>query len=196
MSQGKLDRRHHQDFVRFETLRKEYLNQTFNFMPELQAKYDKAAKNLFYEEAQRQITEKLDYLREGIQAAMCLNAESVACFPAYCYNLSRVLKSFFFLICTLVLSLGFNNKLNENGTRDEQSTLAMAVDYFSQMLYYTRATKGIVDEVAIDIEKFVSSELARFENHRSIPLGLIISLSLFVPIVAYVTLQATTSMFQ
>ena len=33
-------------------LRKEYLNQTFNFMPELRTGYDKAAKNQYYEKAQ------------------------------------------------------------------------------------------------------------------------------------------------
>ena len=42
-------------------LRKEYLNQTFNFMPELRAGYDKAAKNQFYEEAQELVTHLGEY---------------------------------------------------------------------------------------------------------------------------------------
>ena len=46
-------------------LRKEYLNQTFNFMPELQAVYDKESKGQNYEEAQRQITKREDYSQIG-----------------------------------------------------------------------------------------------------------------------------------
>lgn len=42
----------------------------------------------------------------------------------------------------------------------------------------------------------MSTELARFENHKTIPLALVISLTCFIPIVAYITLQATTSMFK
>ena len=46
-------------------LRKEYLNQTFNFMPVVQEKYDELAKSQNYEESQRQITGKLAYSQEG-----------------------------------------------------------------------------------------------------------------------------------
>ena len=65
MSAGRLTRRQHHSFVRYETLRKEYLNQTFNFMPELQLIYDKNSKGQSYEEAQRQIAEKEDYSQLG-----------------------------------------------------------------------------------------------------------------------------------
>ena len=51
-SQGTIEREHHHDFIRFEMLRKEYLNQTFNFMPELRKGYDNAAKSQYYEYAQ------------------------------------------------------------------------------------------------------------------------------------------------
>ena len=47
-------------------LRKEYLNQTFNFMSELQDIYDKHARGQNYEEAQRQITAREDYAQLGI----------------------------------------------------------------------------------------------------------------------------------
>ena len=47
-------------------LRKEYLNQTFNFMPTLQELYDKRSRGQNYEEAQRQITQKEDYSQLGI----------------------------------------------------------------------------------------------------------------------------------
>ena len=65
LSAGTLTRRQHHSFVRYETLRKEYLNQTFNFMPELQTQYDDNSKGQNYEEAQRQITEKEDYAQLG-----------------------------------------------------------------------------------------------------------------------------------
>lgn len=65
LSAGTLTRRQHHSFVRYETLRKEYLNQTFNFMPELQTLYDENSKGQNYEEAQRQITEKEDYSQLG-----------------------------------------------------------------------------------------------------------------------------------
>ena len=42
----------------------------------------------------------------------------------------------------------------------------------------------------------MAKELARFEGHKTIPLALIISLTAFIPVVAYITLQATTSMFR
>ena len=51
---------------RFEMLRKEYLNQTFNFMPNVQEEYDKVTRSLFYDKAQVLITEKKDYDREGL----------------------------------------------------------------------------------------------------------------------------------
>ena len=65
LSSGTLKRRQHHSFVRYEGLRKEYLNQTFNFMPELQVIYEKTSKGQNYEEAQRQITEKEDYAQLG-----------------------------------------------------------------------------------------------------------------------------------
>lgn len=65
LSSGNLARRQHHNFVRYESLRKEYLNQTFNFMPELQVIYDKQARGQNYEEAQRQITDLEDYSQLG-----------------------------------------------------------------------------------------------------------------------------------
>ena len=59
--QGQIEREHHHDFIRFEMLRKEYLNQTFNFMPELRLGYAKAAKNQYYEQAQNLVTYLQDY---------------------------------------------------------------------------------------------------------------------------------------
>lgn len=80
--------------------------------------------------------------------------------------------------------------------RYPNDSLRASVDYFSQLFENLSGTKGIVDKLASDIEVFVARELSRFEGHKTIPLSIIVSLILFVPIVAYVTLQATTSMFK
>ena len=74
--------------------------------------------------------------------------------------------------------------------------IAAAVDYFGQMLLYTRTVKGIVSTVSKDIETFVQLEQIRFAGMKQIPLILMIGLAIFIPIVAYVTLQATSSMFK
>lgn len=75
-------------------------------------------------------------------------------------------------------------------------TMTAAVDYFSHLLKYATSTQKILDGLTKGIEEFVAKELARFESHKTIPLALLIILALFIPIVAYVTLQATTSMFK
>jgi hypothetical protein len=158
LSSGKLTRKMHHQFVRFEMLRKEYLNQTFNFMPELQQAYDKHSKDQNYEESQRQITAREDYAQ-----------------------------------------LGFDKSNTDASWFDSKGNLLpipMAVDYFGQMLMYTRTVKNIVSSVSKDIEAFVQLELERFQAMRQLPLALSIGLSIFIPIVAYVTLQATTSMFK
>ncbi len=49
--------------LRFEMLRKEYLNQTFNFMPTMREHYDKAAKNQYYEYAQDIVKNLEEYTR-------------------------------------------------------------------------------------------------------------------------------------
>ncbi len=68
-----LEREYMHDFIRFEMLRKEYLNQTFNFMPLIQDEYDKVTSKLFYEKAQVLITEKRAYIRPGLSERL-LNA--------------------------------------------------------------------------------------------------------------------------
>ena len=64
------------------------------------------------------------------------------------------------------------------------------------MLLYTRTVKSIVTHVSTEIENFVVLELARFDAQKTLPMALIVSLVIFIPLVAYVTLQATTSMFK
>ena len=50
--------------------------------------------------------------------------------------------------------------------------------------------------VSKDIEDFVELEQMRFKGMKQIPLILMIALAIFIPVVAYVTLQATSSMFK
>ena len=64
------------------------------------------------------------------------------------------------------------------------------------MLLYTKTVKGIVTKVSKDIEGFVILEQQRFDAMKQIPLILMIGLAIFIPVVAYVTLQATSSMFK
>ena len=64
------------------------------------------------------------------------------------------------------------------------------------MLMYTRTVKSIVNVVSRDIEGFVQIELERFERMKQVPLALMVGLAIFIPTVAYVTLQATSSMFK
>ena len=57
--------KHYHDFIKFEMLRKEYLNQTFNFMPEIRTAYDNATVGKFYETAQNIVMNKAEYTRAG-----------------------------------------------------------------------------------------------------------------------------------
>ncbi len=74
--------------------------------------------------------------------------------------------------------------------------LQEAVEYLTQLLEYTSSTKKIVDGLTTTIETFVADELSRLGSHATVPLIIIIILVMFVPVVAFVTLQATTSLFQ
>ena len=78
----------------------------------------------------------------------------------------------------------------------EVDNIAATVDYFSLSLEYNSKVKILVDNMAEDIENFVQIELDRFNEHRTIPLAIIITLGVMVPIIIYVTYLSTTSMFQ
>ena len=74
-------------------LRKEYLNQTFNFMPDLQELYDKRSRGQNYEEAQRQITQKEDYSQLGIYHLLKKNSaiQRKTTFKSRIYNVKTFL---------------------------------------------------------------------------------------------------------
>ena len=169
LAQGFLERHYMHDFIRYEMLRKEYLNQTFNFVVGLQQEYDQLTGDLFYEHAQVLITEKEKYERLGLSAYL-----------------------FFQWFLELFLKFCFIKITDRTG---EESSLAATVDYFSQSLEHSTLVKGLVDDMARDIEVFVQSELDRFNGHRTIPLSIIIVLGIMIPIIVYVTYLSTTSMF-
>ena len=101
-------------------------------------------------------------------------------------------------MCFYLIS-GFDKSNTEANWFDENGNLlpiAAAVDYFGHMLLYTKTVKDIVVMVSKDIEDFVQLEQIRFKGMRQIPMILMIALVIFIPLVAYVTLQATSSMFK
>ena len=51
-SKGYIERTYFLEFVKYECLRKEYLNQTFNFMPEIRGIHSNLIKNLYFEYGQ------------------------------------------------------------------------------------------------------------------------------------------------
>lgn len=48
---GYLEREYMHEFIRFEMLRREYLNQTFNFMPAIKEEYTMMTENIFFEKS-------------------------------------------------------------------------------------------------------------------------------------------------
>ena len=53
-----------------------------------------------------------------------------------------------------------------------------------------------MDRLTFKIEEFVAKELDMFEGKKSVPLFIFIALTLFIPVVIYITLHTTTSMLR
>ena len=66
--------------------------------------------------------------------------------------------------------------------------------YYSNLFEYLSSTKAVVDMLTFKIEEFVAKELDEFEGKKSVPLFIFIALTLFIPVVIYITLHTTTSM--
>lgn len=64
------------------------------------------------------------------------------------------------------------------------------------MFEYLSSTEAVVDRLTMAIEEFVAKELDVFEGKKSVPLSIFIALTLFVPVVIYITLHTTTSMLK
>ena len=66
LSQGHLEKKYFHRFVKNEMLRREYLNQTFQVLPEIKAEYDKIVRNEGFELAQgKMFTLQGKVLRDG-----------------------------------------------------------------------------------------------------------------------------------
>ena len=63
---GILEREYMHEFIRFEMLRREYLNQTFNFMPAIKDEYFMMTEDVFFDRAQDLIVKKERYDRQAI----------------------------------------------------------------------------------------------------------------------------------
>ena len=63
---GALEREYMHEFIRFEMLRREYLNQTFNFMPAIKDEYFMLTEDVFFDRAQDLIVRKERYDRQAI----------------------------------------------------------------------------------------------------------------------------------
>nr|XP_040564426.1 LOW QUALITY PROTEIN: atrial natriuretic peptide receptor 2-like [Lepeophtheirus salmonis] len=78
----------------------------------------------------------------------------------------------------------------------EIGDISYIVNYFSHQIKYQRNTRLIIEKLAKSIGKFVEKEFQKYNSRKIIPLVLIILLSIFIPIVVYITLQASASMFR
>ena len=72
LAQGFLERKYQHDFIRYEWLRKEYRNQTFQFLPEVSVQYTNITRGLYYGTAQQLITYKKQYQRQGLSNAIII----------------------------------------------------------------------------------------------------------------------------
>ena len=65
LSQKQLDRENQHKFITNEWLRREYLNQTFNFLPDRLVTYNETALNPTFEDYQERIMQEDIYLTQG-----------------------------------------------------------------------------------------------------------------------------------
>ena len=82
MSQNELDRANHSNFIKNEILRNEYLNQSFNFMPELKRSYDADKTSALFEDFQLQILRKSTYC-ESIKVEQICQGVSCKSIPNF-----------------------------------------------------------------------------------------------------------------
>ena len=175
-------------------LRNEYLNQTFNFMPEILGTYDELAKNTKYEQYQDRIMDKSQYKEEG-NVSFTVNNDILY------YNIYN--QSCFIKQIPLTLDIHFitviKSQENENITLSNQPELkpiALVTDYFANMWTYTQSVKIIVDKIASDIGVLVVEKVDSYGKQQVFPMALMIGTSLFVPLILYLTFKATLSMFR
>ena len=72
--------------------------------------------------------------------------------------------------------------------------MAYVTDYFVNMITYTKATKEVVNTVAADIKVLVEDSIDGLATTQVMPIILSIFISLFIPMILYLTFKATMSM--
>ena len=72
--------------------------------------------------------------------------------------------------------------------------MAYVTDYFVNMITYTKATKEVVNTVAADIKVLVEDSIGGLATTQVMPIILSIFISLFIPMILYLTFKATMSM--
>ena len=73
---------------------------------------------------------------------------------------------------------------------------AIVTDYFLNMIIYTKSTwKDIIlDRVATNINEIVVENIDQYQEDQVLPIALMIFISLFIPLILYLTYKATLSM--
>ena len=222
LSSRLLGRVRFQEFVKSETLRREYLNQTFNFMPELEAPY-----------GQSRFAVRFDRFQDAIIQSRYTNADGDIYSDGKLIdilgdqlNLSRISQlpsSTTRTTTTMPLSDATDAALNVTTMTTTTTTTStttttvtttaadllshdngyglttpqtVAINYFTTMLLYSKHTKALINSVAKDIEKFVIKELTVIRLSLNAPIILVIIISLMVPLILYITFKATSTMYR
>ena len=76
-------------------------------------------------------------------------------------------------------------------------TAAAATDYFVNMILYTKSTwkEIIVNKIATQINLLVEESVDQYQEEQVLPIALITFISLFIPLILYLTFKATLSMY-
>ena len=93
---------------------------------------------------------------------------------------------------------------NNGSTNDESGeqtlpdnrldNIELTVDYFVNLLTYTKSTKFIIKAIADDIRFFVETSVNSYQDQRFFPVTLMVVTGLFIPLIFYLTFKATLSM--
>ena len=88
------------------------------------------------------------------------------------------------------------NESNDSTEMSQWMPSAIVTDYFLNMIIYTKSTwKDIIlDRVATNINKIVEENINQYQEDQVLPIALMIFISLFIPLILYLTYKATLSM--
>ena len=88
-----------------------------------------------------------------------------------------------------------NDESGEQTLQDNRlDNIELTVDYFVNLLTYTKSTKFIIKTIADDIRVFVQTSVNSYQDQRFFPVTLMVFTGLFIPLILYLTFKATLSM--